>query len=136
MIRASQISFSIPSHPMFLQVVRAMMEKVSEMIGLPEETAGRLVLAVDEASSNVIKHAYENDPDGRIEFLVELGKQRLDIAITDYGKPCDVRRMKPRDLDDVRPGGLGVYIISHVMDEVEYACGQSGRNCIKMTKHL
>lgn len=132
----SQIDFSIPSHPMYLQVVRAMMEKVAEMIGLPEETAGRLVLAVDEASSNVIKHAYGNDHHGRIEFLIELSRRRLDIAITDYGAPCDVRRLKPRNLDDVRPGGLGVYIISHVMDEVEYACGQNGRNCIKMTKHF
>lgn len=136
MTAAPRISFAIPSHPMFLQVVRAMMEKVAEMLDLPEETAGHLVLAVDEASSNVIKHAYGNDPDGRIEFQVELNRRRLDITITDYGKPCDVRRMKPRDLDDIRPGGLGVYIIGHVMDKVEYACGQNGRNCIKLTKHL
>ncbi|MCG8619513.1 MAG: ATP-binding protein [Desulfobacterales bacterium] len=130
------IELSIPSHPRFLQVVRAMMGRVAAILDIPDSKSGNLVLAVDEACSNIIKHAYFNDPSGTIDFCVTLDKKRLEIAITDYGKSCDISLMKPRALDDIRPGGLGTYIINQVMDEVEYRCGHNGRNQIRMVTRL
>lgn len=136
MTDTDRIELSIPSHPRYLQMVRAMVKKVTRIHHLPCDQAEGIVLAVDEACSNVIKHAYANSPNGRLEFLIEVRDSRLDISITDYGTACDLRRMKPRDLDDVRPGGLGVYIINEVMDKVVYTCGEKGRNSIQMTKRI
>ena len=130
------MELSIPSHPRFLQVVRAMMSRVAAILNIPDAKTGSIVLAVDEACSNIIKHAYFNDPSGVIEFSITPGKTRLEIAITDYGKSCDMNLMKPRELDDIRPGGLGTYIIGQVMDEVEYHCGNNGKNQIKMVTRL
>lgn len=128
------IELAIPSHPIYLQLVRGMMERIGDILGLPSEEASRIILAVDEASSNIIKHAYMNEPGGRIEFLITLKQGVMDITITDFGKACDIRCLKPRALDDIRPGGLGVYIIGEVMDNVTYTCGENGRNRIRMTK--
>lgn len=134
MMPAGHIEFSIPSHPVFLQMVRAVVKKAGEMINLPEDQAGLIVLGVDEASSNVIKYAYDNDPGGRLDYIITLEADRMDISITDYGRPSNIPRLKPRDLDDVRPGGLGLYIINQVMDQVVYACGEDNKNQIRMTK--
>ena len=126
------IELSIPSHPRFLQVVRGTMGRVAALLQIPKDHAGNIILAVDEACSNIIKHAYFNDPNGVIELSIHPGKTRLEIFITDYGRSCDIGSMKPRALDDIRPGGLGTYIINQVMDEVEYQCGINGSNRIRM----
>ena len=134
MMPEGPIEFSIPSHPAFLQMVRAVVKKAGEMVNLPEDQAGLLVLGVDEASSNIIKYAYDNDPGGRLDYVITLAPDRMDISITDYGRPCDIPRLKPRDMDEVKPGGLGIYIINQVMDQVVYACGTDNKNQIHMTK--
>ncbi len=134
MMPEGHIEFSIPSHPVFLQMVRAVVKKAGEMINLPADQAGLIVLGVDEASSNVIKYAYDNDPAGRLDYLITLDTDRMDICITDYGRSCDIPQLKSRDIDDVRPGGLGIYIINEVMDQVVYACGKDNKNQIRMTK--
>ena len=137
---AQRLELTIPSNPMFLQLVRGMMEKVGNILDLPLDMAQSIILAVDEASSNIIKYAYLNDPSGRIEFSIQIQKQQLDISIIDYGQVCDINKLKPRDPEEVRPGGLGTYIINQVMDEVTYTCGEKWenhtRNRILMTKFL
>ena len=130
------IEMSIPSHPRFLQLIRAVMGKVSAILEIPKDQAGRITLAVDEACSNIIKYAYLNAPSGKLDFLIHLETNRLEITITDYGKACDINKMKPRDISDIKPGGLGTYIISQVMDTVEYQCGHKGRNRIRMVAAL
>ncbi|MCG8637987.1 MAG: ATP-binding protein [Desulfobacterales bacterium] len=130
------IEMSIPSHPRFLQLIRAVMGKVSAILEIPRDQAGRITLAVDEACSNIIKYAYLNAPSGKLDFLIHLETNRLEITITDYGKACDINKMKPRDISDIKPGGLGTYIISQVMDTVEYQCGHNGRNRIRMVAAL
>ncbi len=130
------IEMSIPSHPQFLQVVRAMMGKVTGILEIPKDQAGSIILAVDEACSNIIKYSYLNAPSGKIDFLIHLETNRLEIAITDYGKACDINKLKPRDPSDIKPGGLGTYIISQVMDLVEYQCGHNGKNRIRMVSAL
>lgn len=129
---AQTIQLSVPSHPRFLQVVRGIMGRVAEMVDFPASRRDNIILAVDEACSNIIKYAYFNDPCGVLEFSIRFKETQLEVVITDYGKACDISRMKPRDLNEIRPGGLGTYIISQVMDEVEYQCGQNGKNRIRM----
>lgn len=130
------IELSIPSHPQFLQLVRSMMAKVSAIMGLASDHAGNITLAVDEACSNIIRHSYLNDPNGKIDLCIRFGKTQFEIIITDYGKQCDVTKLTPRDLNEIRPGGLGLYIMNKVMDSVTYSCGIDGKNRVTMVKAL
>ena len=133
---SDHMRINIPSHPKYLQLIRGVIEKMAVFAGFAEEDAGIIVLAVDEACSNIIKHSYMNDPGGEIDVAVEIRKTELEIIIADYGNQCDLDMMQPRDLDDIRPGGLGIHIMNAVMDSVTYDCSSKIRNQVKMTKLL
>jgi anti-sigma regulatory factor (Ser/Thr protein kinase) len=87
---------------------------------LNEESIEQIVLAVDEACTNVIRHALDGETKP-VQLECHLQSQRLSIVLRDYGKPCDPKLVKGRALEDIRPGGLGVHIIQRVFDHVEYA---------------
>lgn len=131
---SENIQLSIPSHPKYLQLVRGVMKKITEIIGFSEDDSGHITLAVDEACSNIIKHSYMNDPGKKIDISIKAHGKELEIHITDYGKQCDIRLMQSRDINDIRPGGLGIYIINKVMDSVKYDCSSPGKNQIRMVK--
>ena len=129
------IELTIPSHPQFLQLVRGVIKKVAGILAMPREQADYLILAVDEACSNIIQHSYQKDPSGRIDFSITLGRDELSISIMDHGQSWDPGRFPRRDPADIKPGGLGLYIIDQVMDHVDYS-GENGRNTMRMVKRL
>ena len=133
------IQVRIPSHPRYLQIIRGMMKRINHITGFSKNNSGHIILAVDEACSNIIKHSYMNDPKGKIELSVEIHQKELKIIITDYGKQQDIKQIKPKNMDDLKPGGRGIYILNKVMDSVEYnstlpARNEISRNEIKMIK--
>ncbi|MDD9304093.1 MAG: ATP-binding protein [Desulfobacter sp.] len=130
------IELSIPSHPRFLQLVRGMMKKVTAILSIEREQADYIILAVDEACSNIIRHSYKNDHSQKIDFLICLKKSRLDISIMDNGKPFEFTELPCRDPEEIHPGGLGIYIIRRVMDQVNYHRSKKGQNIIQMVKAL
>jgi len=112
---------SFRSDPKLLTVVRSVVSHVSLHVGFAEEDIGRIVLAVDEACANIIKHTYQGDPAQPITISFSCPKRdRLEIRIRDFGKKPDLSEIRPRRLADVRPGGLGVHFIRSIMDIVEY----------------
>lgn len=125
---------SIPSHPKYLQLVRGVMKKITDIIGFSEDDSGHITLAVDEACSNIIKHSYMNHPGKKIDISIKIHEKELEIHITDYGKQCDIRQMQPRDINDINPGGLGIHIMKTIMDSVEYDCTSPRKNQIRMVK--
>ena len=114
------VALSVPSSPKFLRAIRHVMELYIEDLPFESIEAQHLVLAVDEACSNVIKYAYEFDETQIITVTFSCNKERLTITIRDFGKKPDVGKIKPRALDDIRPGGLGTHIIRSVMYDVSY----------------
>ena len=94
-------------------------------------------LAADEAASNVIEHAYEGKPNGMFKVSCELREGRLIITILDHGKAFDPSQVEEpdlkADLSDRKIGGLGVYMIRKLMDEVRYESTQAG-NRLTMIK--
>ncbi len=72
------------------------------------------------ATSNVIKYGYEGDTTKRIDLEISTAEGKLTIKIRDYGKTPDLDKIKPREIDDVRPGGLGTHFLREVMDTVDY----------------
>ena len=110
------VTITIPSHPKYLSVVRSLTLKVGQINGINEALIEDIKLAVDEACANVIKHAYSGDPSGKIVIQYKTTPDKFQVIITDNGIKTQSELMKGRDLDDVRPGGLGVHFIKRVFD--------------------
>ena len=121
-------------------MVRAVIEKVCELTGFDDKTAGRIMLSVDEALTNVIRHAYDGADDKPIEVEVTTVKDSpassLRICLRDYGRVADPATIKSRDLANVRPGGLGVHIMTASMDQVTYTPAEGGGTLLTMVKKL
>lgn len=108
--------------------------------GWAEKQTADIVLAVDEALSNVIRHGYDNQPGHKIELQIRALPDDgqgpgLEIRIRDFGKQVPLDRIRGRDLDDLRPGGLGVHIIRSVMAFAEYSHAPGGGMQLVMRKY-
>lgn len=114
------MTLTVPSHPKFLYVIRSALYPVVVGAGFSKKDARRIVLAVDEACSNIIKYAYGGDPAQTITLNIRPEDARLVVVIRDVGKKPDVAAIEPRKLDDIRPGGLGTHFMAAVFDTVEY----------------
>jgi anti-sigma regulatory factor (Ser/Thr protein kinase) len=133
------VDLAVPSSPKSLAIVRGAVERMAKLEGFDEHEVGHIVLAIDEALANVIKHSYRGAPDRpihvRLEPALTCDGGGLIVTVRDYGQTVDPARIKSRDLHDVRPGGLGVHIIHSVMDEVEYSCPAGGGMQLRMIKY-
>lgn len=127
------IQLLIQSSTLLLSGVRELVFHVASRVGFTDEHCGQMALAVDEALCNVIRHGYDRAADRPIWLSIfflgglepgEGGKpsptEAIKIIIEDEAKQVDLEAIKSRDLDEIRPGGLGVHIIQQVMDEVRY----------------
>jgi anti-sigma regulatory factor (Ser/Thr protein kinase) len=133
-----QVLVRINSDPAELPQVREEVRRVSVSAGFAEADVARLVLAVDEAIANVIKHGYEGRHDQPVEVQLccveEKGCCGVKCVVRDFGKQVPPETICGRCLDDVRPGGLGVHIIRSVMDRVCYAPARGGGMQLEMIK--
>ena len=117
----------VPSQPKYLYVIRSALYPVVIDAGFVKRVARQIILAVDEACSNIIKYAYEGDGSKHIEVDVSVNERQMVIALSDTGKKPDVTKIAPRKLEDVRPGGLGTHFMASVFDRVTYdTSGQHG----------
>lgn len=120
-----------------LRLVRQTVSAAAALAGCSETLTQDVVLAVDEACQNVIRHAYSGREDGEAILTLGLRAGVLEIELTDRAPLADLEAIKPRDLDDVRPGGLGTHFMVSIMDHVEYAHLSDGSgNVLRMTRKI
>ncbi len=93
-------------------------------------------MAIDEAASNIIRHAYSNRPDGELSVDVRDFSDRIEFTLEDSGPKVNPENIRPRSLDEVRPGGLGTYFINCFMDTAAYDESFTGGNRLKLVKYL
>lgn len=123
----SRFRLEIPSDPACMKIVRSSVESLCSMAGLSENESSKVVLAVDEACTNIIRHSYDGASDRPIICEGELEDRKLLFVLQDFGKKVDPSKIRSRELADVRPGGLGVHFIQEVMDKMEFEdCGEEG----------
>lgn len=124
MTHAPDIRLHLVSDPIYLAGAREMVSAVARRLGFNDEGCGQIALAVDEALCNVIRHGYDKRRDGPIWLSLwpacPGGEPGVTIVIEDEARQVDPGEIRGRDLDEVRPGGLGVHIIREVMDEVRF----------------
>ena len=133
---AEVIEIRIPSEPKFLKIIRVAMGHICETMGFSPEDCNNITLAVDEACSNIIRHAYGGTSNQPIHVLCILHKNRLEVLLRDFGRKADESEFKSRELDDVRPGGLGVHLIKSVMDIVSYDNSFEQGNQLQLIKYV
>lgn len=118
------IELCLLSQARYLCVARAAVSAALQKYGFGADPCAKMMLAVDEALTNIIRHGYEGREDGPIWLRLRPeqlnGSNGVRIVIEDHARQVDPSAMRGRDLKDVRPGGLGVHIIREVMDEVTY----------------
>lgn len=118
------LRLELVSNPLYLCGARELVGSVAHRLGMDEESCAHIKLAVDEAVCNVIRHGYGKRADGPIWISLwpmgNNGRPGLRIVIEDEARQVEPAAIKGRELDDIRPGGLGVHIIFQVMDEVQY----------------
>jgi len=120
-----------------MREVRPRVRRAAAAAGCPEELAERLVLVVDEAVANVIRHGYEGDRGGEIRLRILRDGDELVILLRDWADPVDASCIQPRDLSECRPGGLGINFIDEIMDRWEFLRPDEGRgNLLRMTKSI
>ena len=109
-----EIQLCVMSQPRLLGAVRALVETFAERIGFCDRGRGELVLAIDEALTNIIRHGYDHAEDCRIWMSLRTLSQPsagIRVEIEDHQASFDPTEVPERDLDEVRPGGLGLHLI-------------------------
>ena len=123
-----------------LTTVREFISSAVEEINTPQDIAGDIVLAVDEACTNIIKHAYKFYPDGDINIKLRYSEQKITVKITDHGSPFSPEAVPTPDLqkyfEEKRVGGLGMYLMKSLMDDVRYKSVPGKYNQVLLTKKL
>ncbi|MBL26372.1 MAG: serine/threonine protein phosphatase [Rhodospirillaceae bacterium] len=130
------LELTIPARPDRLRFVRHAMRDAAELCGSSGRTAEDIVIAVNEACMNIIQHGYAGR-DGTIIVTVDRHDDQLDIRLTDFCAKVDPAKLKSRDLDDIRPGGLGIHLIGETMDETRFLTPPPGAgNVLQMIKKI
>ena len=110
----------INSNPKELRKVRLEVELFCKA-NFKNFDSSKVIIAVDEATQNVIRYAYNMEQDQTIEFFFrKTESSELEVKIRDYGKQIPLENIKPRDINDVKPGGLGVYFIKQCSKSSSY----------------
>lgn len=113
-----------------LKVIRNNLKRIFIDFNVDKKTSDNLVIALNEACMNIIQHAYcNNDKEDiladfseskNIIIIIEKDDQNWRFELIDFAPVVDIKSIKSRDLNDIRPGGLGVSFIKQIMDSVKY----------------
>jgi serine/threonine-protein kinase RsbW len=121
---AEAVRLTIPAKAEYITLVRLALTGLAGLRPLSDETLGDLKLAVTEAASNSVRHAYDNG-DGVVEVVYELEGDRFVVEVNDNGHGFDHRTPAP-DRGELDEGGLGIAIIQALADEFELGARPGG----------
>ena len=123
-----------------LDEIREFVGEEARRVGFSDKEIYAIQLAADEASTNVIEYAYDGVEDGKIEIDCITTDGELKIVMRDQGKSFDPSSVpEPNvkgDLAERKIGGLGIYLMRKLMDEVSYETSAEGDNLLTMTKRV
>ena len=137
MATTDDIRVKVLSDPRRLRALRALVRVYLETCGLSGDRLDGAVLAVDEACANAVRHAYGGRCDGIIELGLRRARGGVEVVVRDDGTPAPLDRVAHAALPSAppetpTPGGLGVPLIHHGFDEVDFRVGPEQGNCVTM----
>jgi len=123
-----------------LSKIRDFVSNKASESGISNDEVENIMLAVDEACTNIIKHAYKSFPDGKIIIKVEHNSDKLLITIIDYGSSFDPLVVPDPDLPKYykngKVGGLGMYLMKSLMDDIKYKTVPGKYNQVLLSKRI
>lgn len=130
------VSLTIPAKPEYITLSRLALTGLSRVRPLPDDTLADLKLALTEATSNSVRHAYA-DGEGHVQISFELLADRLIVEVSDDGAGFEPGDGNGGGGDDeLSEGGLGIAIIRSVADELEIGSGPTGGSRLRFMKLL
>ena len=130
------IRIAISSQARLLNVLRGVVRFCAQEAGVTHSDADYLALAIDEAAANIIRHTYCGCHDARLALEVHSLADRLEFILEDWGPKVREELIRPRPLDELRPGGLGTFFIYSFMDKCSYDPDFKEGNRLKLVKYL
>jgi len=138
--KSKQKELLVKSRTENLAAVREFVNSAVGEVSIPQDIAGDIVLAVDEACTNIIKHAYQYSPDGDIKIKLTYSDKKIVVEITDHGASFHPDAVPKPDLkkyfEEKRVGGLGMYLMKSLMDDIHYKSIPGKFNQVLLTKKL
>lgn len=135
-----KLALKIESRTDRLILVRNFVSDAARQFGFSDEEVSRIALAVDEACTNIIKHAYRFAVDKHIDIAIEARNGKFEVVITDSGRSFDPDRVQIPNmveyLEHYSRGGLGMYLMKSLMDKVEYTMKPGKKNEVRLIKFL
>ena len=108
-------------HSSSLKEIRTFAREILAKDDILKSTSDDIVLAIAEAAQNIVKHAYNGkETSDNLKVEISYDNNQLKIDLYDKGEPAIPTNIKPRDVDDIKPGGLGTFFIGQIMDEVMF----------------
>jgi len=122
-----------------LEIIRDFINRLAKKAGFNDEQVDQIELSVDEACTNVIKHAYKYDARKMIEIDVFIDPEKIEIMITDRGNGFDLSKLAKPKLDEfikhARPGGLGIHLMKKLMDKVKFNIEPGKKTQVSLIKY-
>jgi serine/threonine-protein kinase RsbW len=132
---ARVVRLTIPAKAEYITLCRLALAGLSQSRPFPDETLHDLKLALTEACTNSIRHAYEHAGQGHVDVLYELGSDRIAIEVSDEGEGFEPE--DPDDVEDMSESGLGLAIIRSLADEPLEIVRSGGKGSrLRFVKHL
>jgi serine/threonine-protein kinase RsbW len=130
------VRLTIPAKAEYITLGRLALTAIARVRPLSEETLSDLKLALTEACTNSVRHAYREGRDGTVEIVYQIEPDRLVVEVADDGQGFEPPELAGEGNGDLSEGGLGIAIIRAVADEVEIGKRESGGSRLRFVKFL
>jgi serine/threonine-protein kinase RsbW len=128
------IRLTIPAKAEYITLCRLALAGISQLRDIPDETLHDLKLALTEACTNSVRHAYEAGSEGSVQIVYSLGEQDISIEVIDEGEGFVLD--EAAEGDHMSESGLGIAIIRSLADELEIEPGEGRGSRLRFVKHL
>jgi serine/threonine-protein kinase RsbW len=122
-----------------LPIISEHIERITQKAGFNDRDTYAVQLAVEEACSNIIEHAYGGESRGEIQIICKSNSDKLTIILRDKGQPFNPNNIQEPDLskplEELRSGGAGLFLINKLMDEVRFESTSGYGNVLTMVKY-
>jgi serine/threonine-protein kinase RsbW len=125
----------------YLHRIREFIAGMATEAGIDPHEIDNIELAVDEACTNIIEHGYApDDTNKELTIRLEIDASKLVLTVIDRARPFNILLYEPRDVNELqaegKDGGLGIRLIKHIMDDIDYQIKDDGQNELIMTKYF
>ncbi|MBF0541723.1 MAG: ATP-binding protein [Nitrospirae bacterium] len=128
-------SLKIPSNPKYLRLIRAVVSTIGQMSSLSDDSIDQVMLAVDEACTNIIRHAYNNDFNKEIILQFNYSNDFFEVIIEDFGKKAEPDYFNCQPIGEIRTGGYGLHLIRRAFDVLNYDKTMENGNRLKLLRY-